>query len=56
MLFRSGSFVVIEDNKLVGIITERDLIEKTIDKDLKTTLVKEIMSLEVITISPLDNL
>ncbi len=51
-----GSLIVIENNQLVGIITERDLIEKTIDKDLRTTLVKEIMSLKVITISPLDNL
>lgn len=51
-----GSLIVIENNQLVGIITERDLIEKAIDKDLKTTQIKEIMSSNVITISPLDNL
>jgi len=51
-----GSLIVTENNQLVGIITERDLIEKTIDKDLKNTLVKEIMSSNVITISPLENL
>jgi CBS domain-containing protein len=51
-----GSLIVIEHNQLVGIVTERDLIEKAIDKDLKTTLVKDIMSSDVITISPLENL
>jgi CBS domain-containing protein len=51
-----GSLIVIENNRLVGIITERDLIEKTIDMDIKNSLVKEIMSSNVITISPLDNL
>jgi CBS domain-containing protein len=51
-----GSLIVVENNQLVGIITERDLIEKTIDKDIQNSLVKEIMSSNVITISPLDNL
>ena len=51
-----GSLIVIENSKLVGIITERDLIEKTIDKDIKNTSIKEIMSQNVITISPLDTL
>jgi len=51
-----GSLIVVEGNKLVGIITERDLIEKTIDKDIENSLVKEIMSSNVVTISPLDNL
>ena len=51
-----GSLIVVEDDRLVGIITERDLIEKTIDKDIENSLVKEIMSSNVITISPLDNL
>jgi CBS domain-containing protein len=51
-----GSLIVIDHDRLVGIITERDLIEKTIDKDIKTALVKDIMSSDVITISPLDTL
>ena len=51
-----GSLIVIEHNQLVGIITERDLIEKAIKKDLKTTQIKDIMTPNVITISPLDNL
>jgi CBS domain-containing protein len=51
-----GSLIVVEGNRLVGIITERDLIEKTIDKDIENSLVNEIMSSNVITISPLDNL
>ena len=51
-----GSLIVIENSKLVGIITERDLIEKTIDKDIKNTSIKEIMSPDVITISSLDTL
>jgi len=51
-----GSLIVVEGNKLVGIITERDLIEKTIDKDIENCLVKDIMSSNVLTVSPLDNL
>jgi CBS domain-containing protein len=51
-----GSLIVVEGSNLVGIITERDLIEKTIDMDIENCLVKDIMSSNVITISPLDTL
>lgn len=51
-----GSLIVTDREKCIGIVTERDLIEKAIDKDLKTTLVKEIMTSNVKTISPLDNI
>jgi CBS domain-containing protein len=51
-----GSLVVTDSDKCIGIVTERDLIEKAIDKDLKTTFVKDIMTSNVRTISPSDNL
>ena len=51
-----GSLIVTDSDKCIGIVTERDLIEKAIDKDLKTTLIKEIMTTNVITISPLHQL
>ena len=51
-----GSLVVTDKEKCIGIVTERDLIEKAIDKDLKTTLIKDIMTPNIRTISPSDNL
>ena len=51
-----GSLIVTENNQLVGIVTERDLIEKAIDIDLKTTLVKDIMTSNLKTITSLDNI
>ena len=51
-----GSLIVVDGDRCIGIVTERDLIEKVINKDIKTTLINEIMSINVITIDPLDNL
>jgi CBS domain-containing protein len=51
-----GSLVVTDSDRCIGIVTERDLIEKAIDKDLKTTLVKDIMTSNIRTISPSDNI
>ena len=51
-----GSLVVTDSDKCIGIVTERDLIEKAIDKDLTTTLVKDIMTSNIRTISPSENL
>ena len=51
-----GSLVVTDSDKCIGIVTERDLIEKAIDKDLKTTLVKDIMTSNIQTISPTENI
>jgi CBS domain-containing protein len=51
-----GSIVVTDSEKCIGIVTERDLIEKAIDKDVKTTLVKDIMTSNIRTISPSENL
>ena len=51
-----GSLIVTDSEKCIGIVTERDLIEKAIDKDLKTTTVKDIMTSNIQTISPTDDL
>jgi len=51
-----GSLVVTDKEKLIGIVTERDLIEKAIDKDLKTTLIKDIMTPNIKTISPSEDI
>jgi CBS domain-containing protein len=51
-----GSIVVTDSEKCIGIVTERDLIEKAIDKDLNSTQVKDIMTTNIRTISPLENL
>lgn len=41
-----GSMLVIEDGKLLGIVTERDMLNKVMVKDvnIKKTLIKDIMS------------
>lgn len=49
-----GSLVVMDCNKLVGIITERDYSRKVIlvGKSSRNTLVKEIMTQQVLVIQP----
>jgi len=49
---RVGCLVVMEKDKLVGIITELDIIWKVVagDLDPKTTLVQEVMTKEVVTV------
>ena len=56
--YKVGCLIVKKDEKCVGIVTERDIIERTIcmQKDSKTTLVNEIMSSEIKTVHALDNL
>jgi len=57
--YKIGSLVVKnENNSCVGILTERDVIERAIchQKPPETTLVKEIMSREVKTIHPLEKI
>lgn len=53
-----GCLIVTENDKCVGIITERDLIERTIceNKDPNTTFIKEIMTSEIKTVHALDNI
>ena len=47
-----GCLIVIENENIVGIVTERDIIQRTIcaDKDAKTSKINEIMTKEVISI------
>jgi len=54
--FKVGCLIVTDNNKCVGMVTERDLIERTIcvRKDPEKTLVGEIMSSDIITIHALE--
>ncbi len=51
---RIGSLIVMEDDRIVGIITELDIIWKVVADDLNpnTTLVRDVMSRDVVTIKP----
>ena len=48
-----GSLIIKENNKLLGIITEKDMIDKVLANNLNAekTMVKDIMSKEIKTIS-----
>jgi CBS domain-containing protein len=54
--FKIGSFLVKKNNKCVGIVTERDLIEKTIGLNPEISTIREIMSSNLVTIGPLDKI
>jgi len=51
---RIGSLIVMEEDRIVGIITELDIIWKVVADDLNpnTTLVRDVMSRDVVTIKP----
>ncbi len=47
-----GSLVVVSDSELKGIITERDVLKSVADGRTDSTLVKDIMTKDVITVQP----
>jgi CBS domain-containing protein len=53
-----GALMVLENNRLVGIISERDYTRKVIlqGKSSKETAVREIMTQELVTAEPNDNI
>jgi CBS domain-containing protein len=52
--FEIGCLVVVEDEKVAGIMTERDVLTRVVaeDRDPEETLVREIMSRPVIVVGP----
>lgn len=54
--YKISSFLIKENNECVGIVTERDLIEKTIGLDPNTTPIGNIMTRDLITISPYEKI
>jgi CBS domain-containing protein len=54
--FKVGCLIVTDKDQCVGIVTERDLIERSIDRDLETTMVTEIMTSDIKTIQSLETL
>ena len=56
---RVGSIIIMEDQKLKGILTEKDIIWAIVKKskeDLKSILAKDLMKRKVITIKPGDDI
>ena len=50
---QTGSLLIMEGNKLNGIVTERDVLRVVAEgKDPKATTVREIMTTELVTVSP----
>ena len=51
-----GAILVMEDDKLLGIFTERDYMKKIVlqERSSKTTLVKDVMTINPVCITPVD--
>ena len=49
-----GSVIVVEKLKVLGIITERDLVRRVLaeNRELKTVMIRDIMSISVVSVSP----
>ncbi len=52
--FEIGCLIVVEDGKAVGILTERDILKRVVEKgkDPEKTLVKDVMSKPLIVVNP----
>jgi CBS domain-containing protein len=50
--FKIGCLIVLDNDNIVGLVTERDIIERTIllDKDPNTAKIRDIMTTDLITI------
>jgi CBS domain-containing protein len=53
-----GPVPIVEDGRLVGIVTDRDIVVRVVaeGRDPNTTTVREIASTELVTVSPDDDL
>lgn len=56
--FRIGSLVVLEKGKIIGIITERDILSKVVaaGKGSASMSVRDLMTANIITIEPEENI
>lgn len=56
--YKVGCVVVTDNDRLAGLVTERDVIERTIcmDRDPNLTTINEIMSMDIITINSYDKI
>ena len=53
-----GSVPIVEGGRLVGLVTDRDIIVRTVSegRDVKTTAVKDVASKDLVTVTPDEDL